>query len=164
MVLVGIKICRRFSSISLFNMGLLQFNKDGQYFTLPPLVRAESAQTLRLRELSEDCPSELSEWSPRTVRVVQSDYTQTDLVVNIYTFEILSELSPSSLPARLVEICTKSHKIMCAEQELNHRPLHYESHDCQSWTLNHLSQMVIVKYVTNVYLLPLESIIKLDWF
>jgi hypothetical protein len=27
------------------------------YFTLPPLVQADSARTLRLRELSEDCPS-----------------------------------------------------------------------------------------------------------
>jgi hypothetical protein len=28
-----------------------------QYLTLPPLVRVDSAQTLRLRGLSEDCPS-----------------------------------------------------------------------------------------------------------
>jgi hypothetical protein len=44
-----------------------------QYFTLPPLIRADSARTLRLRGLSEDCPScpsqvrGLSEWSARTI-------------------------------------------------------------------------------------------------
>jgi hypothetical protein len=108
--------------------------------------------TLHSPPLSEQTPlgHSDSENCPRTVRVVRSDYTQTDLVINIYTFEILSELSPSAVSARLVEICMKSHKIMCAEQELNHRPLHYESYDCQVWTLNHLSQMVIVKHVTNV--------------